>query len=162
MSVASGPPGTQEQFAILAELVSEGVVRLDRTGRVLSCNVSALRLLGYEEEGLVGFNLLDLLAEEADRAALAERFAGLASGEKGSCACRLRVRRGDPMEARLRWRGLGGGLGAVAVIEDGEALRRLERERLEALEGFIRAGEARNISEAVTVFKSRDRQGTPQ
>ena len=35
-------------------------------------------------------------------------------------------------------------------------------ERLEALEGFIRAGEARNISEAVTVFKSRDRQGTPQ
>ena len=35
-------------------------------------------------------------------------------------------------------------------------------ERLEALEGFIRAGEARNISEAVTMFKSRDRQGTPQ
>ena len=35
-------------------------------------------------------------------------------------------------------------------------------ERLEALEGFIRAGEARNISEAVTVFKSWDRQGTPQ
>ena len=35
-------------------------------------------------------------------------------------------------------------------------------ERLEALEGFIRAGEARNISEAVTVFKSRNRQGTPQ
>ena len=35
-------------------------------------------------------------------------------------------------------------------------------ELLEALEGFIRAGEARNISEAVTVFKSRDRQGTPQ
>lgn len=35
-------------------------------------------------------------------------------------------------------------------------------ERLEALEGFIRAGEAKNISEAVTVFKSRDRQGAPQ
>ena len=35
-------------------------------------------------------------------------------------------------------------------------------ERREALEGFIRAGEARNISEAVTVFKSRARQGTPQ
>ena len=35
-------------------------------------------------------------------------------------------------------------------------------DRLEALEGFIRAGEAKNISEAVTVFKSRDRQGVPQ
>ena len=44
----------------------------------------------------------------------------------------------------------------------GLTLSALPLERLEALEGFIRAGEARNISEAVTVFKSRDRRGTPQ
>jgi len=59
----------QEEFNELTEHMSEGIVVLDKNGRILSCNSAALRLLGAEDHA-AGASALELDRSESFRRAV--------------------------------------------------------------------------------------------
>ena len=68
----------QEEFNELTEHMSEGIVALDKKGRLLSCNTAAVRLLGAQKPR-IGANVLEMEHSEPFCRAV-ERSLG---GEKG-------------------------------------------------------------------------------
>ncbi|MBU7013528.1 MAG: PAS domain S-box protein [Theionarchaea archaeon] len=53
-------PDHERQFAVLAELLPDGVVTLDLTGRVTSCNSANVAMTGYARDEVVGKHFSDL------------------------------------------------------------------------------------------------------
>ena len=66
------------EFASITENMSEGFLVLDRDGKILSHNKSALRLLDCHGQKAVGKNALELNRNEPFRAALHSAFSGQA------------------------------------------------------------------------------------
>jgi len=68
------PQDGQNQFSTLAsilDIAADGVVMLDRDGRILKANVGAGRLFGYEADEFAGQAFGSLFAPESERVALA-------------------------------------------------------------------------------------------
>jgi len=65
----------QEEFNELTEHMSEGIVVLDKNGRILSCNSAALRLLGAEDHA-AGASALELDRSESFRRAVERSLQG--------------------------------------------------------------------------------------
>ena len=66
----------QEEFNELTDHMSEGIVALDKKGRILSCNAAALRLLGAKMPR-IGANVLELEHGEAFYRAVEQSLSGL-------------------------------------------------------------------------------------
>jgi PAS domain S-box-containing protein len=63
----NGAPANAElaELRSILDTATDGVVMLDRAGKVLSANRSAEALFGYEAHAFAGFSLFDLLAPES-------------------------------------------------------------------------------------------------
>lgn len=66
----------QEEFNELTDHMSEGIVALDKKGRILSCNAAALRLLGAKMPR-TGANVLELERGEAFFRAVEQSLTGM-------------------------------------------------------------------------------------
>ena len=67
-------PGSAESSATLASILDiavDGIVMLDRNGRILKANAGAARLFGYEESEFAAQGFGSLFAPESERVALA-------------------------------------------------------------------------------------------
>jgi len=114
----------QEEFNELTEHMSEGIVVLDKRGRVLSCNTAALRLLGVEMPGM-GISALELDRSETFRSAVEQSLLGRRSQSRIDRGGRCVQIMADPVER-------GGEItGGVLVLLDVTAQENSEKLRRE-------------------------------
>jgi PAS domain S-box-containing protein len=125
----------RELKAIL-DTATDGVLVLDRSGRVLSSNRSAQALFGYEASELSGLSMVDLLVPESHRAILAH-LDRLAQGDGvGALSPGYetigRVRQGGLVPLHITIGRIEDGEKLCAVLRDITAWKRTEEELLDA------------------------------
>lgn len=131
---------SEERYRVLFEHSPLGILHFDQKGKIVSYNRQFLKILGANEEQLVGFNMLQSLRDEAMQAAVAKALSGDIGHYEGDYrsvisnhVIPLRVVYGRiTADDGKPW-------GAVGIFEDiterrqAEAARRqLSRQRLEA------------------------------
>jgi PAS domain S-box-containing protein len=137
----------RELRAVL-DTATDGVLVLDRTGRVHSANRSAEALFGYEAADFADTTFGDLFAPESRRAVLdylARIAGGAAAGilEAGREAIG-RVRRGGLVPLYLTLGRIEGGEKVCAVLRDVTAWKRTEEELINARQQAERASTAKS------------------
>ncbi|MDF2734227.1 MAG: multi-sensor signal transduction histidine kinase [Chloroflexota bacterium] len=121
--------GAAAEQAVLGEAVGSGIVRVDRSLRVISANAVAHTLLGRTPGTLVGRSVMEAFLD-ASVESMAQ--AALANG-----TARTEVRRADadgPMLTVLGRRAHAGGL--WLIVDDVSELRRLQRIRTEFIDNL--------------------------
>jgi PAS domain S-box-containing protein len=121
------------QLAAVHAQVEDGVVLLDRAGRLEDLNAAAARMLGYRPSEVKGRPFRDVLFGDAAVSILVERCLE-GSLETDTRDCRLFRRSGDACFATLQVRALPQG-GCVLTLRDVTAVKdkELEREHLDQL-----------------------------
>ncbi len=124
------------ELRAVLDTATDGVLVLDRAGRVLSANRSAQALFGYDAADFTDLSLSELLAPESRRSALdyLERLAG-AAGERLLDTGREaigRVRRGGLVPLFITMGRIEGGDRFCAVLRDITAWKRTEEELINA------------------------------
>ncbi|MCF7919306.1 MAG: PAS domain S-box protein [Candidatus Cloacimonetes bacterium] len=61
------------RYRLLSEVSFEGIL-LHENGKVIDANSSLLRMTGFDQEDVEGFNLLDIIPKESDRQQVMEKF----------------------------------------------------------------------------------------
>jgi len=145
--------GENRELKAILDTATDGVLVLDRAGRVLSANRSAQALFGYESAELTELSLSDLLAPESRHSVLTylERVAG-GSGAGMLDAGREaigRVRQGGLVPLYITLGRVEGGEQLCAVLRDVTAWKRTEEELISARQ------EAEKSSTAKSEFLAR-------
>ena len=104
------------ELRAILDTATDGVLVLDRSGRVVSANRSAQALFGYEANQLAGLSVAELLVPESRRAVL-EHLDRLARGAGAGM-----LDAGHEVIARVRQGGLVPLYMTIGSIEDGEKL----------------------------------------
>jgi len=137
----------QELSAIL-DTATDGVIVLERSGRILSANRSAQALFGYEAAQFTEMSLGDLFAPESRRPVVdyLERLArdkGAIMLDAGREAIGL-VRQGGLMPVYLTMGRIAGGEKLCAVLRDITAWKRSEEELINAKQEAEKASTAKS------------------
>jgi PAS domain S-box-containing protein len=145
--------GENRALKAILDTATDGVLVLDRAGRVLSANRSAQALFGYESAELTDLSLSDLLAPESRRSVLdyLDRLA-VGSGAGMLDAGREaigRVRQGGLVPLFITIGRIEGGEKLCAVLRDVTAWKRTEEELTNARQ------EAEKSSTAKSEFLAR-------
>jgi PAS domain S-box-containing protein len=132
----------------ILDTATDGVVVLDRQGRILSCNRSAEALFGYEAHQLIGRVFVDLFAPESERVAsdyldglLREGVASLLNDGREVIG---RVRQGGLVPLFMTIGRLGSGEKFCAVFRDITHWKKAEEELTEAKRQAERASSAKS------------------
>ena len=136
------------ELRAVLDTATDGVLVLDRAGRVLSANRSAEALFGYEAADFADLTFGDLFAPESRRAVLdyLSRIAGGAAAgilEAGREAIG-RVRRGGLVPLYLTLGRIEDGEKVCAVLRDVTAWKRTEEELINARQQAERASTAKS------------------
>lgn len=147
----SVPPGllkeTHELKAIL-DTATDGVLVLDRAGRVLSANRSAQALFGYEAGDFIELSITDLLVPESHRSVL-DHLGRLAHGD-GVGALHAgyeaigRVRQGGLVPLHITIGRIEDGEKLCAVLRDITDWKRTEEELVDARQAAEKASMAKS------------------
>ena len=140
--------GENRELRTILDTATDGVLVLDRAGRVLSANSSAQALFGYEAADFAELTFGDLFAPESRRSVLdyLDRLArGAAAGilEAGREAIG-RVSRGGLVPLYLTIGRIGDGEKLCAVLRDVTAWKRTEEELINARQQAERASTAKS------------------
>jgi PAS domain S-box-containing protein len=124
------------ELETVLDTATDGVLMLDRTGRVLSANRSAEALFGYQTNEIVDLSLGDLLAPESRRGVLEHlgrlaRNGGPESLDPGHEAIG-RVRQGGLVPLSITMGRVADGEKICAVLRDITAWKRTEEELINA------------------------------
>ena len=159
MPLCSGPMKKIRELRAILDTATDGVLVIDRTGRILSANRSAQALFGYFD--LTEHSLGDLLAPESRRPAL-EHLERLAHGtgadilDAGYEAIG-RVRQGGLVPLYITMGRIEGGEKLCAVLRDLTAWKRTAEELMKAK----RAAEKASIVESEFIAKISHEIRTP-
>jgi PAS domain S-box-containing protein len=140
--------GENHELRAILDTATDGVLVLDRTGRVLSANSSAQALFGYEATNFAELGFGDLFAPESRRAVL-DYLDRLASGAPAGlldtgCEAIGRVRQGGLVPLYIAMGRLEGGEKFCAVLRDITAWKRTEEELINARQQAERASTAKS------------------
>jgi PAS domain S-box-containing protein len=132
----------------ILDTATDGVVVLDREGRILSCNRSAEALFGYEAHQVVGRVFVDLFAPESERVAsdylgglLRDGVASLLNDGREVIG---RVRQGGLVPLFMTMGRVGAGEKFCAVFRDITQWKKAEEELTEAKRQAERASSAKS------------------
>jgi PAS domain S-box-containing protein len=136
------------ELKAVLDTATDGVLMLDRAGRILAANRSAEALFGYEARELVEMSLGDLFAVESRRSVLdaLERLAraeGARALDPGREAIG-RVRRGGLIPLYITMGRIENGEKVCAVLRDITAWKRSEEELINARQDAERASTAKS------------------
>ena len=134
--VAEALRRTQEQYRLLREQSSDGVIVIGDDGRVLDANEALSRLLGYSRPELLALRLRYLIHEDA-LAAEPGLLEALHAPDGASRKLALRHRDGRILEMGLVARPLSGG-GLQVTLRQDAAQERIARELAESEQRFLR------------------------
>ena len=140
--------GENHELRAILDTATDGVLVLDRAGRVLSANSSAQALFGYEANDFVELSFGDLFAPESRHSVL-EYLDRLASGAPASLLDTGReaigcVRQGGLVPLYITMGRIGGGDKFCAVLRDVTAWKRTEEELINARQQAERASTAKS------------------
>ena len=136
------------ELAIVLDTATDGVVILDRAGRVLSANRSAQALFGYDKDDIAELSLGDLFAAESRRPLLDHldrlaRNGGPESFDAGREAIALE-RKGGLVPIYITMGRVNGGEKFCAVLRDITAWKRNEEELINAKQQAEKASIAKS------------------
>ena len=136
------------ELAIVLDTATDGVVILDRAGRVLSANRSAQALFGYDKDDIAELSLGDLFAPESRRPLLDHldrlaRNGGPESFDAGREAIALE-RKGGLVPIYITMGRVNGGEKFCAVLRDITAWKRNEEELINAKQQAEKASIAKS------------------
>lgn len=120
----------KDRMEAILSVMADGVLAVDRSGKILLANSAASRILGISEHQAFGRHLLEVVRNHE----LAESLQSATRGEPDTREVTLREPRLAHLmvhSAPIPERGTGTAAGAVAVLQDLTELRRLERVRTE-------------------------------
>ncbi len=136
-----------EELKSMLDTATDGVVVLDRAGRVLSANRSAEALFGYEGSEIEELAFTDLFAPESRRAVLdyLDRLAQQGGAALGSGREAIgRVRQGGLVALYFTLGRIAGGEKFCAVLRDMTASKRNEEELIKAKQDAEKASTAKS------------------
>ncbi len=143
-----GLAGENQELKAILDTATDGVLVLDRAGRVLSANRSAQALFGYEAGELTHLSLVDLLAPESRRAMLdhldrlaRERGAGMLDAGREAIG---RVKQGGLVPLYITMGRIEGGEKLCAVLRDMTAWKHSEEELINARREAEKASTAKS------------------
>jgi PAS domain S-box-containing protein len=136
------------ELETILDTATDGVLMLDRTGRVLSANRSAQALFGYDAAEIVDLSFGDLLAPESRRSVLDHldrlaRNGGPESFDAGREAIGL-VRQGGLVPLYITMGRIADGEKFCAVLRDITAWKRTEEELINAKQEAEKASTAKS------------------
>lgn len=96
---------SEERYAQLVDTIPHGVEKIDTAGNITYANPAYHTLHGYEPGGLVVENIMNLVAEDGERARLASYLKVLADGEIEPTPYigKRRKRDGDIIDVEVAW-----------------------------------------------------------
>ena len=135
-----------DELKSILDTATDGVLVLDRSGRVLSANRSAEALFGYEAADFAGLTFGDLFAPESRRAVLdyLDRVARNGSVLDGGREAIALVRQGGLVPLYFTMGRIAGGEKLCAVLRDVTAWKRTEEELIKAKHQAEKASTAKS------------------
>jgi PAS domain S-box-containing protein len=135
-----------DELKSILDTASDGVIVLDRAGRVLSASRSAQALFGYEAAELAELDFGDLFAPESQRAVLdyLDRLTRGSSVLDAGCEAIGKVRQGGLVPLHFTMGRIAGGEKFCAVMRDITAWKRSEEELINAKQEAEKASTAKS------------------
>ena len=135
-----------DELKSILDTATDGVIVLDRAGRVLSASRSAQALFGYEAAELAELDFGDLFAPESQRAVLdyLDRLTKGSSVLDAGCEAIGKVRQGGLVPLHFTMGRIAGGEKFCAVMRDITAWKRSEEELINAKQEAEKASTAKS------------------
>ena len=142
----AAPKNENNEIRSILDTATDGVLVLDRAGRVLSGNRSAEALFGYDAADFTELSLSDLFAPESRRSVTdyLERLAGGGRLIDAGLEAIGRVKQGGLVPLYITMGRLAGGEKYCAVLRDVTAWKRTEEELINARRQAERASTAKS------------------
>jgi len=137
----------KEKHRHLLETISYGIEDIDIDGKIIYANLAYHKQYGYSKDELIGGNILDLVADEAERESLSNYLQCLAAEQPPpkSYFGKKRTKKGEIIDVKIDWNykrdQAGRVIGFTSVITD--ITEQLKREQ-----------ELRNANDQLKIYKT--------
>jgi PAS domain S-box-containing protein len=140
--VEKGLRASEERYRMLVEMAGDAIYTSDSEGIILSWNLAASRIFGYQAEEIIGRSVVDILADEDKDRSYRARKTAVATGELkyGGRPFEFEARRKDgarfPAEITVSMSGSGENLLITTIIRDVTARKAAEAALIQNEERF--------------------------